>query len=591
MKSTGCTRRAGGGGAGAEGKRRTSRRSSVVAAELQQQYDTVPTRNLDDDAHPLSSPISTTAELKTMRTIVEDPASAPVFVEGEALQPGLQRLVVVEQQSLHKENFSKNGEMKNVHNVVKNTPFFIELALAKAALYDDGCNFRSMTLEAGLFFDCEGEKEVPFLSGKPLEYKGHINDAGDRMKLELKIKVLSSHCENMLFKIRFQLVPPVGSNVNGSLWTTFSEPIKVISKPDQLFKKKGKKTGVSHSGADASHPVGAAVVATTTPKRKRTVNDRIEETVLKMFDQQQEQTQLLHTIIQQLAEEQRESCTKAAILKNKQKEEDPDQPPFGELLVKVYHELLSARTAATHYYPHHPPASTSTPPTIINDPHHDILVEEEELQMGTGASTTTTNGGEVASTTTTIAATRGGGVSGGEDSLEKAFHALLDAFERTDADERPLKVRKIMRGCPSRKMSLLGEMVALFNSEGLASELRARDMGGDADDYDDEHTRGATEGMDEGEKLFSFESFLEDSEQATFESFAQFLTPAATGSGDACSSASAGEAPIAAFGGGRGGVGRLHSSRIQQQQQSSTVAGQQQPFILDDYLSDLMVEP
>jgi len=54
--------------------------------------------------------------------------------------------------------------------------------------------------------------------------------------------------------------------------------------------------------------------------------------------------------------------------------------------------------------------------------------------------------------------------------LETAFNALLDSYSKLPANERPEKIRKIVRNSSTRKTETFCEMIALFNAEGLQKE-------------------------------------------------------------------------------------------------------------------------
>ena len=54
-------------------------------------------------------------------------------------------------------------------------------------------NFNQLAFDMKLLYDMETEKEVAFLKTKPIDYKPAINDLGDQITFDVKIKVLSSH--------------------------------------------------------------------------------------------------------------------------------------------------------------------------------------------------------------------------------------------------------------------------------------------------------------------------------------------------------------------------------------------------------------
>jgi len=130
-------------------------------------------------------------------------------------------------------------------------------------------------LEAKLLYDFDkpedSKMEVSYVKHQPLEYKVNISESGLKAIVEIKIKVLTSQHEDMLFRIRFSAVDPV-TNLE---FQVFSEPIKVISKLTQLSKKKD--------------PVLAK-------QSKRTSNDQIAISLEKLERQQYEHSRALEVI-------------------------------------------------------------------------------------------------------------------------------------------------------------------------------------------------------------------------------------------------------------------------------------------------------
>jgi len=99
------------------------------------------------------------------------------------------------------------------------------------------------------FFFCFIQ-EVDFVKLKPLEYKVRVNDSGSKVNVECRLKVLSSQLEDMNFRIKFIALDPITQKEICPLLTTISDPIKVISKPEQIRKKKVSKKTISDSVMD-----------------------------------------------------------------------------------------------------------------------------------------------------------------------------------------------------------------------------------------------------------------------------------------------------------------------------------------------------
>jgi len=173
------------------------------------------------------------------------------------------------------EKFTRNGIVRTVYVVIKNTPFQINLALAKNVIHNQIVDFTHFTLDVRLIYENEGpvEKEVDFVKIKPAEFKQTNNERADQTNLEMRIKVLTSQHEDMFFRAKIvALDPKTGREFNPSIFC-YSDPIKVISKPEQIKKKK--------------------------PTKKRTLTDMLVETVTRIEKQQTDQQKLIEKLLTQ----------------------------------------------------------------------------------------------------------------------------------------------------------------------------------------------------------------------------------------------------------------------------------------------------
>jgi len=188
-------------------------------------------------------------------------------------------LIILEQSSLSEDKFSKNGELKNVHVVVKNNPFFVRLGLESNDPLVD-LDFDMVSVDVQLCYDCDGDRVVDYVRTKPFEYRGIVNEHSDKMTLEVRIKILSSHLEDMLFKLRIRAVDNLTREEIPSL-CAMSQPIKVVSKPEQVTRLKRTLTGKK------------------TPRvKKPSTNELMLETLKRIEQQQQEHQSLLQHITQ-----------------------------------------------------------------------------------------------------------------------------------------------------------------------------------------------------------------------------------------------------------------------------------------------------
>jgi len=170
-------------------------------------------------------------------------------------------LVIVKQGSLATETLSKNGLQKKVHVVVKNQPFVVLLGIAGSEV---PVSMDKYTLEPRLLYDNEIMKEVDFVKHKPLEMvKTMPGESGEQINMELKLKVLTSQLEDMLFRIRFNAYEIEGNK----RFTIVSEPIKVVSKPEQVKKSNKKQASITQP-----HP----------STKKRDLNETLVESLVRI---------------------------------------------------------------------------------------------------------------------------------------------------------------------------------------------------------------------------------------------------------------------------------------------------------------------
>lgn len=148
---------------------------------------------------------------------------------------------------------TKNGLEKNAHVVVKNSPFCVTFGFVMPStnsnLLKIPLDFHKYSLDIKLLYDSEVEKEVDFLAEKPFLFKPTINQSGSKLTLEVRIKVLTSQLEHMLFRVGLKLFDPQTKQL---MFESSSEAIKVISKSDQVKKKKmpRKKASSIHELGD-----------------------------------------------------------------------------------------------------------------------------------------------------------------------------------------------------------------------------------------------------------------------------------------------------------------------------------------------------
>lgn len=179
---------------------------------------------------------------------------------------------IVKQTSPFEERVTRNGIQRDIHVVIKNSPFIVQIAVAKNCEID----LNHVAFEAALLYDTEGDKGVDFVKVKPIEYKCVPSESGDQVAIELRIKVLTSQHEDMFFKVSIQGQDPVSKQDIPNL-RVITAPIKVISKPEQLKKRQPPPAAAS---------------------KKRTVNDMVVEAVTRIEKQQSEQMAIMEKLLE-----------------------------------------------------------------------------------------------------------------------------------------------------------------------------------------------------------------------------------------------------------------------------------------------------
>jgi len=148
----------------------------------------------------------------------------------------LPQLVVLKQNCLAEEQIpNKEGETTNVFVVVKHSPFIVQLGFP-ASYAGPQPDLNCLSFDVKLVYDGPEEKEVDFIKHKPFEFRVKVDPSGTFVNIECRLKVLTSQLEDMFFRLRFLGLDPLSKRVIGPQLVTISEPIKVISKPEQLRK-------------------------------------------------------------------------------------------------------------------------------------------------------------------------------------------------------------------------------------------------------------------------------------------------------------------------------------------------------------------
>jgi len=196
------------------------------------------------------------------------------------------QLTILRQHSSNEEKVTNHiGVSKTVHVVVKNAPFVMQVGVSPNVAYNRVINFNHLTFDAVLLYDTEplSEKTVDYVKVRPLEHKVKVHDHGDQATIEVRIKVLTSQHENSFFRVKIAVLNPATNELYHPSLVAYSEPVKVISKPEQIKKKL--------------------------PSKKRSLNDTVAETISRIEEQQVEQQLLIETLLEQQKKNQQNMDT------------------------------------------------------------------------------------------------------------------------------------------------------------------------------------------------------------------------------------------------------------------------------------------
>jgi len=147
-------------------------------------------------------------------------------------------LIVTKQTAISEDKVTTRGKTHHVYVVVKKSPFQVPVALKNCSL-----SLKQLAFDITLIYDMpDYNKEVAYVSTKPVDYKSCINDLGDEITFDPKISALSSQHEDSFFRLKICVYDPSNMTAFPRL-TAITYPIKVISKP--ISQRKQRKKSVS----------------------------------------------------------------------------------------------------------------------------------------------------------------------------------------------------------------------------------------------------------------------------------------------------------------------------------------------------------
>jgi hypothetical protein len=150
-------------------------------------------------------------------------------------QQQLQRLVVVSQECLAKQEFHSSKQHEMLHVLVKNTPFNVELRLDNTgAMANQVVALNDVRIDVSLLYS-HNDEIVPHPNGDAVTFEVPDSSA-ESMVLRTRIHALSSKHEKMNFRMRITLANRQTGVTLGDAYTAVTGAIKCVSKPDQALR-------------------------------------------------------------------------------------------------------------------------------------------------------------------------------------------------------------------------------------------------------------------------------------------------------------------------------------------------------------------
>jgi hypothetical protein len=155
--------------------------------------------------------------------------------------------------------------------LVKNTQF------SATVTSDDLEQLQKLRMNINLVYAPDRSKvEFEALKKEPVEWLSEVGD--DCLLLQIRVKILSSQVQNTLFRLHIEALDAAGE----AIYSGYTEPIKVVSKPDQIRKKRAA--------------VGEPEADVPTAKR-RARGEEILEHILQARDTQEKNLQLIEALV------------------------------------------------------------------------------------------------------------------------------------------------------------------------------------------------------------------------------------------------------------------------------------------------------
>jgi len=181
------------------------------------------------------------------------------------------RLYLLNQTGHEEKLFCEDGSQRSFHNVAKNAMF--SLVIGQTTNNPPGTpliKFSNLVVVCTLVYDQNRQKAVEIISQKPMEYKLTSLQGGTELRVDARIRVLSSQFEGSLFCVYIQMLDK-DRNVIPEL-SLYSHPIRVRSKIKSASASAAAAAASAASGNVFDSTPSSFVVNNNSPRKRSLLN-------------------------------------------------------------------------------------------------------------------------------------------------------------------------------------------------------------------------------------------------------------------------------------------------------------------------------
>jgi len=350
--------------------------------------------------------------------VVENPGDFTLDVP-QFFEAALPSLVILEQTPPPTmEPCTSSNQERAVHVIVKNIPFNMRLGLQYTHPNGPALNLNHLMFDGKLLYDTPENKEVDYVSVRPVEIRRFVKQESDEISLQLRIKVLSSHHENLCFVVKVLALNPITGQEFHPL-SVISEPIRVISKPERKRLKP-------------------PAPPKPTPPKKRKIDDRIKDSLAQIVDQQSEQEEIILNLYQRLMNPSNANPS------------SPAPPIASAILTQSTTELLLA------------PIGPMEIADVLKDNPAQAITSPNSFDFWVPPSSGASEFSKQEDSSSLESS-----------SFSNAFGRFLFLYSTLTADDRHMQIRKLIRNSSQREIERISLFLDILATDGVRASLES----------------------------------------------------------------------------------------------------------------------